>query len=103
MSSMPTRSRRKSRPSPKIDKLFEAVERLAARGAFRRSDIVRWREKMANKALPLRGEPAIVVQQDEFGIVLMIAVGPDGVGVPVWTDAWRLERFPAQQRGKALH
>jgi hypothetical protein len=97
---MQTRSRRRS---VSIDDLAEAVGRLAERGPFRRGDIVRWRARSADEPLPRPGEPAVVVRQTQDGLVLMIAVGADGVGVPVWTEAWRPELLPAQQRGETVH
>jgi hypothetical protein len=97
---MPTRSRRQNIG---IDDLAEAVKRLAQRGAFRRGDVVRWRAQSADGPLPGPGEPAVVMRQTAEGQVLMIAVGADGVGVPVWTEAWRLEPLPARQRGEMIH
>jgi hypothetical protein len=97
---MQTRSRRRS---VSIDNLAEAVRRLAQRGPFRRGDIVRWRARSADGPLPRLGEPAVVVRQTAEGQVLMIAVGADGVGVPVWTEAWRLEPLPARQCGETIH
>jgi hypothetical protein len=97
---MPTRSRR--RPVS-IDDLTEAVGRLAQRGSFKRGDVVRWRARSADGPLPRPGEPAVVVRQTTEGQVLMIAVGADGVGVPVWTEAWRLEPMPARQCGETIH
>ena len=97
---MPKRSRR---PPVSIDDLAEAVGRLAQRGAFRRGDIVRWRARSADGPLPRRGDPAVVVRQTAEGQVLMIAVGADGVGVPVWTEAWRLEPAPARQCRETIH
>ena len=90
-------------PPVGMDDLVDAVGRLAQRGTFRRGDVVRWRARSADGPLPRRGDPAIVVRQSADGMVLMIAVGADGVGVPVWTEAWRLEPAPARQCGETIN
>lgn len=95
--------RRRPAPADLVARLETAVRRLAERKAFERGDLVRWRPRSADGPLPRRGEPAVVVRQSPEGMVLMIAAGADGVGVPVWTEAWRLEPASARQCGETIH
>lgn len=98
----PARAPKAARPGP-LERLAEAVRRLSAGGRYRRGDLVRWRHGCADEQLPRGREPAVVVEHREDGIVLLIAVGADGGGVPVWTEGWRLEPLSARQCGQTLH
>lgn len=95
--------RRRSAAADPIIALEAAVLRLAARKPYRRGDLVQWRARSKDGPLPRMGEPAVVVKQTPEGQVLMIVAGADGVGVPVWTEAWRLEPASARQCGETIH
>lgn len=96
------RAPKTARPGP-LDRLAEAVRRLSCAGRFRRGDLVRWRVGCADGPLPAGREPAAVVEHRADGMVLVIAVGADGGGVPVEAEAWRLEPLPARACGATLH
>jgi len=98
----PARAPKAPRPGP-LERLAEAVRRLSGAGQFRRDDLVRWRVGCAVGDLPRGREPAAVVEHREDRIVLVITVGADGGGVPVETEAWRLEPLPARACGQTLH